>query len=133
MSNSASGKDRRVGGVAGTSLVLSAAIVFAVLATATTAPAATVFFSTEVDGAQETPPNGSTGTGNGTFIMDTDANTLIGGIVYSGLSSATISAHIHGFAPPGTPAGILFGYDDPDSPISDIWNFMESQEAGIIA
>lgn len=97
------------------------------------AGAAIVHFAATIDGAQETPPNGSAGTGTGTFVMDTVANTLSISVTYSGLGSGTIAGHIHGYAGPGVPAGIVYGFTNPNSPINETWNFSESDEPQIIA
>ena len=101
MSNSASGSDRRLRSVAVACAIAAAAMTWA------TAPsqAAIVQFSSTIDAAQETPPNGSTATGSGTMTMDTDANTLTINVTFSGLGSPELFSHIHGFAGPGVPAG----------------------------
>ena len=91
------------------------------------------FVAASIDGAQETPPNGSVAMASGTFTMDTVANTLSVNVVITvPPPSGEILAHIHGFAPPGTPAGILFGLP-LGSPKITVWNFTEPDEAGIIA
>lgn len=83
------------------------------------------------DGAQETPPNASPGTGTGTFTIDTDANTVSYNIQFSGLIAPESNAHIHGFAPPGTPAGVK--HQLPlGSPKIGVWNYVESDESGIV-
>ena len=96
--------------------------------------AATVNFTATIDGAQETPPNASAATGTGTFVMDTDANTLSMSITYSGIANDDLlPSHIHGFAGPGAPAGIVYPFANSTSPINEVWNFMEAQQANIIA
>ena len=91
------------------------------------------FVAAPIDGANETPPNGSVAMASGTFTMDTVANTLSVNVVITvPPPSGEILAHIHGFAPPGTPAGILFGLP-LGSPKITVWNFTEPDEAGIIA
>jgi cysteine-rich repeat protein len=104
------------------------------LATTTSAPAATVIFSTTVDGLQETPPSGSPSVWSGPLTMDTALNTLSYTITMVGppLLGPEIGAHIHGFAPPGVPAGILHALP-AGSPKIGVWNFLEAQEASIIA
>ena len=62
-----------------------------------------------INGAQETPPIVTPGMGTGMFLVDTNTNTLFYHITFSGLVGTETGAHIHGFAPPGTPAGVLFG------------------------
>ena len=96
------------------------------------AGAAIVQFSATLDGAQETPPNGSLGSGSGALTMDTDANTLVGSMSFSGLGFAETMAHIHGFSGPGVPSGIVFGLA-LGSPKAVSWNFAEGQQANIIA
>jgi hypothetical protein len=99
---------------------------FALCPFASRAGAQQLYYSALMDGAQETPPVATTATGFGSFVIDTAANTITYHIEFSGLTSAETAAHIHGFAPPGTPAGILFAlplgnpkigtiqYNDPD-------------------
>jgi cysteine-rich repeat protein len=98
-----------------------------------TASAATVQFSTVIDGAQETPPTFTGAIGSGTFTMDTIANTLaINVVITVPPPSGETMAHIHGFAAPGVPAGILFSLP-LGSPKIAVWSFTEAQEADIIA
>jgi cysteine-rich repeat protein len=96
------------------------------------AGATIVQFAATLNGAQETPPNGSAGSGSGTLTMDTDANTLIGSATFSGLGSAETMAHIHGFSAIGVPSGIIFNLAI-GSPKAVNWNFAEGQQANIIA
>jgi CHRD domain len=103
------------------------------------AHATIINFTASIDGSQETPPCSSGGsgvassdTGLGTFVMDTCANTLSFNVTFTGLSCAPESAaHIHGFAPAGVPAGILFALPG-GSPKVGMWSFLESQEANIV-
>lgn len=84
------------------------------------------------DGAQETPPNGSAGTGTGLFLIDTTSNTLFYHISYSGLGSAELAAHIHGYAPPGVPAGVEHALP-VGTPKIGAWAYAEADEADILA
>jgi cysteine-rich repeat protein len=132
MSKSASGSDRRTRTFAVTSALAIAIAAAAWVVAAAPAHAATVQFAATIDAAQETPPNGSTATGSGTMVMDTDANTLTINVTFSGLGSPELFSHIHGFSGPGVPAGIVFGLPN-GSPKNAVWNFMEAQQAQIIA
>ncbi len=85
----------------------------------------------QLDGAQETPPNGSAGRGFGLFMIDTDANALSYYISYGGLGSAETAAHIHGFATHTAPAGVLHPLP-AGSPKVGTWNYNEVDEAGIL-
>jgi hypothetical protein len=80
------------------------------VALAATAPAQSAlrYFTAQLDGAQEVPPVTTNATGFGSFVMDTAANTLTYHVEFSGLTSAETAAHIHGPAPVGQNAGILF-------------------------
>ena len=54
-----------------------------------------------------------------------------GWISYAGLSSPENAAHIHGFAGPGTPAGVVFTLP-AGNPKVGTWNYAEGQEASIL-
>jgi hypothetical protein len=109
---------------------LAAAVV---IATVGVASAAIINFTATLSGSQEVPPNASTATGSGTFVMDTVANTLSYNITFSGLMAPQTAGHIHGFAPPGMSAGVIHGFAALGSPTIGVWNFAEAQEANIIA
>jgi cysteine-rich repeat protein len=97
------------------------------------ARAALVNFAAVIDGAQETPPNLSPASATGTFVMDTVADTLsFNVVIVVPPPTGEILAHIHGFAPPGVPAGILMPLP-LGSPKIGVWNFLPAQEANIIA
>jgi hypothetical protein len=82
----------------------------AVLSAPSIASAAVKNFMVVINGAQETPPNLSTGLGNGILTYDTATKTLCYFISFAGLTGgAEIAAHIHGPAAPGVPAGIILG------------------------
>lgn len=99
---------------------------------ATAAHATIVHMTANLDGLQESPANASPGTGQATVVVDTDANTLTYTLTFSGLVAAQTAAHIHGFANPGTNAGVLFGIG-VGSPLSNTWNYLEAQEADILS
>lgn len=82
---------------------------------------------------QETPPvTGSTAIGCGTFVIDTCTNTVRYYIVVCGLSSAETAAHIHGYAPPGAPAGVVHVLPLGTTKIG-VWVYPEADEAAILA
>ena len=62
-----------------------------------------------LDGAQETPPVPTPATGSATMTLDDVTNmfTLTG--TFQDLIGTTNNAHVHGPAPVGTPAGVMFG------------------------
>ncbi|MBL8861493.1 MAG: CHRD domain-containing protein [Planctomycetes bacterium] len=99
---------------------------------APSAPAQTIEFLARIDGAQETPPNASPGIGWGVFAVDTVTDTLSYRIRHLGLMAPEAAAHIHGFAPPGVPAGVL-----APLPLGTLkcgtWAYTAAQEPGILA
>ena len=82
----------------------------AIMATPVLSRAGVKNFMTVINGAQETPPNGSAVTGNGILTYDTATKTLCYNFSFDGappLAGGEILAHIHGPAAPGVPAGII--------------------------
>ena len=75
-----------------------------VLAVAPAASAEILHFTANMDGAQETPPNASTGTGVAKVTLDTETKVMSWNIVYSGLSGLATMAHVHGPAVAGVAA-----------------------------
>lgn len=72
--------------------------------------AAIVHFIADLDCAQAgTCAGGGTGTGTGTFTLDTDTGQVDFNITFSGLSAPETGAHVHGPAPVGINAGIIYG------------------------
>ena len=90
--------------------LLCSAIAALVLSFAAAPADATVFnLYATIDGAQETPPTGSPGSGTGTITYNDVTNQLDWTIVFSGLSGTINNAHFHGPAPVGVPAGVRVG------------------------
>jgi hypothetical protein len=87
------------------------------MAAAPFAAAETIHFTAHLDGAQETPPNDSKGTGEAKIAFDTDSKTLIWTVTYSGLSGPATMAHFHGPAPVGKAASVVVNFTPFDSPI----------------
>jgi hypothetical protein len=90
-------------------LSLAVVMCLTLCAYAGTAQAAILTFEAVLDGAQETPPVATPGTGDGTLTLDdsTGGYTIAGN--FQNLIGTTNNAHIHGPAPPGTPAGVIHG------------------------
>ncbi|HEY1927949.1 MAG TPA: CHRD domain-containing protein [Caulobacteraceae bacterium] len=96
---------------------LIAAAGLLVMAAAPFAAAETIHFTAHLDGAQETPPNDSKGTGEAKIAFDTDSKTLIWTVTYSGLSGPATMAHFHGPAPVAKAAPVVVNFTPFDSPI----------------
>lgn len=95
------------------------------------ASAQSTYFAVTMTGAQETPPNASTGTGGGCLVLDQTAHRLMYNLSFSGLSSAENAAHIHCCAAPGSAGGILFPLP-LGTPISGFFPTTPSQEANFL-
>jgi uncharacterized repeat protein (TIGR01451 family) len=67
-----------------------------------------LIFTATLTGAQEVPPTNSTATGSATLILSPDEKTARLSLTFTGLSSQQTDAHIHGPAPPGNNASVLF-------------------------
>ena len=73
------------------------ALAFALAASATCAPAAaaTYVFNVLLNGANESPPNASPGSGFGTFVFDDDLHTMLIEVDFEDLLGLTTAAHVH--------------------------------------
>jgi hypothetical protein len=105
--------------------VLAAALV---LTGFTAAYADQIKYTAKLDGASETPPTDSKGTGSVDASFDTATKTLTWTINYSGLTGPAIAAHFHGPAPVGKPAPIMVPITGPlDSPIKGSAKLTDAQ------
>lgn len=71
--------------------------------------AASCVTASQLTGAQEVPPNGSTGTGVGTTSLSDDETMLTVDLSFTGLGSNAMAAHLHAPAPAGVNSGVVFG------------------------
>src|SRR4051794_1237143 len=74
------------------------------------AQAALINFNATLTGSQEVPPTGSAGTGFSTVVLNDVADTITVNTSFSGLTSPAILGHIHGPAPVGVNAPVLFPF-----------------------
>jgi hypothetical protein len=84
-----------------------------------------------IDGPQE--PTGSPATGTGFFSVDVCTNTVKFQMTMtsSTLLGAETSAHIHGYAPPGSGAGVKFAMP-PGFHKKGTWIYAEADEAALL-
>lgn len=68
-------------------------------------------FVANLSGAQEVPATGSTGTGACSVILNAAETQISITCAYSGLTSSVNAAHIHGSAPAGENADVLFNFN----------------------
>ena len=84
-----------------------------------------------IDGTQQVPPVTTPAAGTGFMSIDKDGDRMGFYIQYGSLSAGETAAHIHGFAPPGQNAGILFGLP-ASNPKVGLWSYGATNEAGIL-
>jgi hypothetical protein len=88
------------------------------LLAAAPALAEVIHYTTKLDGASETPPNDSKGTGVAKVTLDTAKKTVSWTVTYSGLTGPATMAHFHGPAGPGKAAPVTIPLAAPaPSPI----------------
>jgi hypothetical protein len=85
---------------------LFAAITTGMLFIAVPASAATMHFTAKLNGASETPPNTTPGTGTASVDLDTSSDMVSWTLTYSGLTGPATGAHFHGPAAVGKQAGV---------------------------
>ncbi len=71
-----------------------------------------VVYTAKLDGATETPPNDTKGTGAVDAHFDTATKTLTWTVTYSGLTGPATMAHFHGPAPEGKAAPVMVPIKD---------------------
>ena len=103
----------------------------ALVALAAVGRAQVAYFYASLDAQQEVPPNFSLATGSACFELDTINLSMTYYLEFSGLSSSQTGAHIHGFAPPGTNAPVLFPLPN-GTPITGTIALTASEAQGII-
>jgi CHRD domain-containing protein len=87
-----------------------------------------IHYKATLNGASETPPTTSAGTGSLTATFDTDSKKLEWTADYSGLTGPAIAAHFHGPAPVGKAAPIEVPLQAPlDSPMKGSATLTDAQ------
>ena len=85
-----------------------------------------------LSGANEVPPNASTGTG--TAKVDLDGTVLKWTVTYSGTTGPVTAGHFHGPAQPGSNAGVVVPFPGPlSSPITGTATLTAAQVADVKA
>ncbi|MBL8990239.1 MAG: CHRD domain-containing protein [Phycisphaerae bacterium] len=116
-------------------MTMAASVGALVLASAAQAQVGVISFVLE--GLQEVPPNASPATGQCDLTVNfTTGDWSLAGS-FSGLVAPVFAAHIHGFAPAGANAGVLFNLVVPigstSGTISGAGNFTPTQLTNLIA
>jgi len=86
--------------------LFAAAASAALLAAILPSQAETINLTASLKGADETPPNTTTGTGALKATFDTETKKLSWDVTYSGLTGPATAAHFHGPAGPGKAAPV---------------------------
>jgi hypothetical protein len=87
-----------------------------------------IHYKATLNGASETPPTDSRGTGSLTATYETDSKKLEWMVDYSGLTGPAIAAHFHGPAPVGKPAPVEVPLQaPPDSPMKGSATLTDAQ------
>jgi hypothetical protein len=79
----------------------------------TPAPSNMVALTTQLRGANEVPPNASTGSGSVDAAFNKDTMLLRWKVNFSGMTGAPTMAHFHGPAAVGANAGVALGWTNP--------------------
>ena len=110
-------------------IMIGAALFAAAHMAAIVAPKAEVIhYKATLNGASETPPTDSKGTGALTASYDTESKKLEWMVDYSGLTGPAIAAHFHGPAPVGKPAPVEVPLQAPlDSPMKGSATLTDAQ------
>lgn len=88
--------------------------------------------SVPMAGANEVPPNASTGTG--TAKVDLDGNVVKWSVSYSGMTGPVTAGHFHGPAMTGANAGVVVPFPGPiSSPITGTATLTAAQVADLKA
>jgi CHRD domain len=99
------------------SVAVSAAVL---LAGCMSSNASTKTYHASLTASQEVPPTASSGTGTGTFTLDTATKKLTWSVSYTGLTGPAAAAHIHGPAAPGVNAGVEVNLSPSSAPANPI-------------
>ncbi len=87
----------------------------------------------ELTGAQEVPPVNTTATARGSVVLSTDETRITVRLSFSGLSSANTMSHIHGPAPAGVNAGVIFDLGNSGSTAGELGPLQFAVNAGQVA
>ena len=90
-----------------------------------------VFHVNTIDATQEVPANATLGNGGVLVSIDRVNDRMGFEIRRDGLTGAETAAHIHGFAPAGVNAGVLFGLP-AGTPKRGLWVFGAANEAAVL-
>jgi hypothetical protein len=85
-----------------------------------------------MDGGQETPPVPGNGAGWSLISLDKAGDRFGYDVNFTGMTSAEVAAHIHGYSPVGVPSGIVHPFTNPGRKIGG-WAYGAANEANVLA
>jgi len=115
------------------SIKLVGAVMALSLFAAGAAHAATMKFTATLNGASETPPTTSAGTGTLTATLDTTTKSFSYSVTYSGLTGPAMAAHFHGPAAVGAKGPPVLPAKVSASPITGQAVLTDAQISGLEA
>lgn len=115
------------------SMFVRSVVLAAMLVAAPAAFAATETYTAELKGANEVPPNDSTGAGTLTATLDTATKELTFRVAFSGLSGPPTAAHFHGPAAANANAGVVVPVRDLNPPMQGKATLSDAQIADLQA
>ena len=101
--------------------------------TAGAANAAVFNVTTSLKGADEVPPNATTGKGTVSATLDTNTKAFSYAVTYAGLTGPATAAHFHGPAAPGANAPPIITITSVTSPIRGTTTLTDTQIADLKA
>lgn len=108
--------------------------VFAFASCASVADTSIVTLTGKLSGANEVPPNASSGTGTVEATLNKETNELKWTVVYTGLTGPAGAGHFHGPALPGQNAGVVLGFKGSvESPITGEATITPAQSTDVLA
>lgn len=113
---------------------LAGLAVSAILLASSPLLAETIKLAATLDGAQQSPPVETAGTGKADLTFDTDTKKLDWTVEYSGLSGPPAAGHFHGPADRGANAGVAVPFEGSlASPIKGSATLTDAQAADLLA
>lgn len=112
---------------------------FAAIALATTSAVAATGFSAILKGTSEVPPVSTAANGAATGVLNNAGTQLQLSVQFQNLTTAYTASHIHGYAGPGSNAGVRFGFacvltnSNRNGTFNGVWNLTATDATNLLA
>ncbi len=96
-------------------------------------------FSANLTGSQEVPPVVTAASGSATCVLNDAGTQLSVSVQFQNLTGTYTGSHIHGYAAPGSNAGVRFGFaptlsnGNKDGVFNGVWNLTATDATNLIA